>query len=372
MTKKKILITADSYLPRKDGVAIYLSEIVPRLAKYYDITLITPAYPGKIKQPKDFKLIRLPLLKIQFGDMVFANFNLKRLKQEVQNYDLVFNQSIGPIGISSIRAAKKHKIPIISYVHMLEWELTAASIGKFKVILGYLTKKVAKYLYNKCQLLLVPYAEVDKKLKNAGIKTKQKTIHLGTNTARFIPPLSKKNAKKKIGIKNKFTIGYVGRIGREKDIPTLCNAFRTLKPKYHDIQLLIVGSGLKHEVLKYKDETVIIRDAVEDVVPYLQALDVYVLPSQTETTSLSTIEAMSCGLPVVCTPVGFIKYYIKNKKNGIFFKKQDTDMLAAILDNLIADEELRTELGQNARKTIINKFTWDRTAEEMKKIFDKL
>ena len=45
------------------------------------------------------------------------------------------------------------------------------------------------------------------------------------------------------------------------------------------------------------------------------------MPSLTETTSLATLEAMSCGLPVIASKVGFIKDYIAKGHNGIFFPK---------------------------------------------------
>jgi len=47
------------------------------------------------------------------------------------------------------------------------------------------------------------------------------------------------------------------------------------------------------------------------------------LPSLTETSSISTLEAMSCGLPVIATPVGSIPDYIYNRKNGLIFEKKD-------------------------------------------------
>ena len=99
----------------------------------------------------------------------------------------------------------------------------------------------------------------------------------------------------------------------------------------------------------------------------LQAMDIYVLPSLTETTSISTLEAMSCGLPVVVTPVGYVKHYIKDGKNGLLFPKKNSGMLAKKLNLLIKEERLRNKLGAEARKTVIKSFNWEKTVKGIEK-----
>jgi glycosyltransferase involved in cell wall biosynthesis len=120
-----------------------------------------------------------------------------------------------------------------------------------------------------------------------------------------------------------------------------------------------------------KQKNMILAGSKDNVVPYLQAMDIYVLPSLTETTSISTLEAMSCGLPVVVTPVGFIRRYIKEGKNGVFFPKRNSGILARKLNGLIKSESLRQKLGSNARKTVIQKFNWDRTVKGIESALNK-
>ena len=65
----KILISTDTFLPRKDGVAISLSNIIPRLAKKHEIEVIAPDYKGKM--PKmNAKITKIPLMNIMFGDFI--------------------------------------------------------------------------------------------------------------------------------------------------------------------------------------------------------------------------------------------------------------------------------------------------------------
>jgi len=183
--------------------------------------------------------------------------------------------------------------------------------------------------------------------------------------------LSKYGAKKTIKIMpNKKIIGFCGRIGREKDLPTLIRAFKKIRIHQKNIVLLIVGTGIEEEV--GKDIHMIVTGAVSNVVPYLQAMDIFVLPSLTETSSLATMEAMSVGLPVVVTPVGMIREYIEDGKNGLIFPRGSASSLYEKLEGLLADEKLRASLGREARRTIKIRYQWIITAKKIRLILEKI
>ena len=105
--------------------------------------------------------------------------------------------------------------------------------------------------------------------------------------------------------------------------------------------------------------------STDNIVQFLQAIDIYVLPSLTETTSLSTLEAMSCGCAVLSTRVGLVKKYIKNKVNGSFFPKGNSHVLGLKLRWLIENPIIREKFGINARETIEKKFNWEKTEVEI-------
>ncbi|MBW2993360.1 glycosyltransferase family 4 protein [Candidatus Woesearchaeota archaeon] len=370
MKKKKLLIASDAFLPHWDGVARFLSELIPRIKEDYEITVLAPKFKGKKPDIEGIKIIQLPLLKIQFGDTYFSKFKFKKIKKIVANQDIVFNQTIGPIGIAAIRAAKKLKKPIISYIHIIEWELAPKSLKRFKLLSRIFAKWLAKRMYNKCSLLLVPSMEVTGVLNRAGIKTLKSVVHLGTDTLKFYPAEDKISAKEKLDINQKNTvIGYCGRISREKDLMTLYRAFVQIHRDYPNTRLLIIGAGIEEHTDMFKNKKgIIMKGSSDNVVPYLQATDIFVMPSLIETTSLATMEAMSCGLAVLSTKVGLTKEYIKNKVNGIFFPKRNSYVLRKKIEQLIKDRELRFRLGKNARRTIEEKFSWERTVKEIKKV----
>jgi glycosyltransferase involved in cell wall biosynthesis len=359
--KKKLLITTDNFLPRWDGIARFLHSLIPTLQEDFEITVVCPAFEGETPSIPGVKIIRLPLMPFRFGDIFLSKFSTKRIRNLVRQHDVVFNQALGPIGVGAILAASKLKRPVISYVHSVEWELVSKSLKHFRRTTWWTMKLIVRWLYNKCNLLLVPSQELDELLTMQGITTKKQVVQLGIDTSRFIPPVSRTEAKRAIGVlPSQFVITYVGRLAREKNIGTLYTAFQHLRKDFPNVLLLIVGSGVADGIKP--SSRVLLLGQQNNVVPYYQASDIYVLPSLTETTSLTTLEAMACGCAVLVTPVGSVREYIEDGKNGLIFPRRDARTLADLLKFLLLHEETRKALGVEARKTVEEKRSWKNVA----------
>lgn len=374
--KKKLLIATDNFLPRWDGIARFLSEIIPRLSDNYEITVVSPDF-GTYEDP-NIKIVKIPLTRFKVGDFPVPQLKISIIKKLVEDSDIVFTQTIGPVGMVAINQAKKCNKPIAAFIHSIEWELVPKAVSNLflKKYSQILAKKMSKNLYNKCSLLIMPSNNVADLFVWNNIRTKSEVINLGVDTEKFKPPISddaKKELRKQLGLdENDIIIGYHGRISMEKDLVTLLRAFTRIQMYYADTKLLVVGDGVESIKKQLSRKDVILTGSKNNPVPYLQAMDIYCLTSLTETTCLSMLEAMSCGLPVVSTEVGFIKSYIKNNVNGLFFDKQNPYFLAKQVDRLISDPELRARLGDNARKTVVERFSWDKTAEGIIKALESI
>ncbi|MEK6874723.1 MAG: glycosyltransferase family 4 protein [Nanoarchaeota archaeon] len=368
--KPRLLITTDSFLPRWDGIARVLYETIPHISKSFRITVVCPDYGIAPNLPVTY--LRFPVSQWRFGDFRPAKLDRAKLEAVIKQADVVFNHTIGPIGFNAIRLARKHNKPVIAYIHSIDWELFSKSIKWGQAIVYVMTRMIERVIYNKCQLLMVPSSDVAHILKVNRIKTSTCIIRLGVNTTIFVPAKNKALAKEKIQLPtNSVIIGFHGRISREKNLRTLRRGFDRLKKRFYNLRLLIVGSGVRQEEELFDIPRATCVGQVDAIVPYLQAMDIFVLPSLTETSSLSTMEAMSCGLPVVVTRVGNTKYYIKPGINGFFFKRKSSKSLAKVLRALILDESLRYRLGRAARTTAMNHFDWEVTAKKMIELLKK-
>jgi glycosyltransferase involved in cell wall biosynthesis len=368
----KILIATDSFLPRWDGIASFLNVVIPRFKDKHRILVVGPDY-GSFEGYEGVDIARFPTWKKRLGDYRPPKPKYGVIKEKVRQVDVVWTQTLGPIGMMTILAAHHQKKPVIAYIHSIEWELFVRSVDlrePFRFIMLKLIRNITRFFYNKCDLLIVPTEEVGDILTQAGISTQKKVIGLGVDTKRFIPADNKAEAKKRLGIDPKMTIiGFVGRLGKEKDIATLYRAFMRLRNRHDSLMLMLVGQDIGGMTEHYEGkERIMLVGTTNNVIPYLQAMDIYVLPSLTETTSLSTLEAMATGIPVISTPVGFVKFYLKNKENGYFFPKKNNYLLSRRIRELVDNKELRRKMGQKARLTVETGFSWEKTINDIDEV----
>ncbi|MFH1399173.1 MAG: glycosyltransferase [Candidatus Woesearchaeota archaeon] len=366
----KVLIVAESFLPQLDGVSIFTTEVLAMLGKDFDLNFLVPAYTRE-KEYRGIPITTMPVfkpIKLKAGnDYYLAIPRIFKILAMVRKTDVVFLQSIQFLGIGSIIAAKIAKKPVIVYFHQYNWEQIEYLIPGpkwFKRFSKQLVFFLTRFFYNRCDLILVPSEQVNDKLAELDFNTRKMVVPMGIDPEKFKAPLSKARVKKAVGLKNTMVIGYCGRLSREKDIETLIAAFKKLTKK-HKLQLLLVGATANETI---SGRNIRVTGFQKDVVPYYQAMDIFVSPSFTETTGLSIIEAMSCALPIVTTPVGIALTGISSGYNGLIFSKQSVEELVGHLETLIKSRKLRQKMGENARTTILEKYTYKDTIGQIQTI----
>jgi glycosyltransferase involved in cell wall biosynthesis len=102
------------------------------------------------------------------------------------------------------------------------------------------------------------------------------------------------------------------------------------------------------------------------------ASDVAVLPSLKEATSITGLEAMACGLPLVGTRVGGIPDLIDHGTTGLLVEPGDPRSIAGALSLLIDNPALRHEFGRQARQKVLDQFTWQQTARRTADVYDRV
>ena len=158
-----------------------------------------------------------------------------------------------------------------------------------------------------------------------------------------------------IGVhEDEFLIGYVGRLSEEKGVKYLIEAQATLHN--HDVRLktVIIGDGPKREELMEMVDACKLNQQVfflgfqDKLEKWFPAIDLFVLPSLTEGTPMSLLEAMSYGIPVVATAVGGVPQIITSGENGILIPPGSVESLKRAIVSLYKDRELRWNISNNA------------------------
>ena len=106
-----------------------------------------------------------------------------------------------------------------------------------------------------------------------------------------------------------------------------------------------------------------------DVGPLLNDFDVYLNTSSSEGFSLSTVQAMSCGIPPIATRSGGPDEIITNGVDGVLCELGDTDGIVTALRRLISDPVLRKTMGEAGRRTAISRFSLGRMVDSYASLY---
>ena len=199
------------------------------------------------------------------------------------------------------------------------------------------------------------------------------SIPTGIDLKRFIPGQNISIRQQMALPAEGLVIGIVATLRSWKGHHHLLEAFAALQRPEH--RLLIVGDGPQYanlekqrDELKLQPQTWMVGNQ-EDVVPWLQACDVFVLPSYAnEGVPQSLMQAMACGVPVISTPVGSIGEIVQHQKTGLLVPPKDPTALAQALKMLTEDATLRKTLRTNALDFAHQHFSLERMLDQMEQI----
>lgn len=161
------------------------------------------------------------------------------------------------------------------------------------------------------------------------------------------------------------TIGYVGRLSKDKGLIELIDAWKLLCEEYKSIRLLLIGPVDERDPLPdtildqiFRDSTIDYVGGVDDTSLYYNKMDIFVLPSYREGFPTVTLEASASGLPVVTTKVtGCIDSIVENV-TGIF-AENSADSLYAILKYYIDNQSVACIHGKNGHQFVRDNFSED-------------
>ena len=219
--------------------------------------------------------------------------------------------------------------------------------------------------------------EIDTELAGVGVPDARRIfIPNGVDTQHFAPL----SAEAKLAQRQKLNLPaeaptaiFTGRLAPEKRVQHLIQAWPAVRAAHPNATLLILGVGPEEGALKQAaGPGVMFAGRIENVVPYLQAADIFVLPSAAEGLSVAMLEAMSTGLAAVVTRVGGAADVIQHGENGWLIPPDDPAALQAALLTLAGDPAQRLSLGQRARASVVNNYSLPVLAKRLRALYERL
>lgn len=179
----------------------------------------------------------------------------------------------------------------------------------------------------------------------------------------------------KYQLSDKKIVLFTGRLISHKGVRYLVKAAKDIKAEVY-----LVGDGPERQYLEaliaqknIKNVHLLGYLSGQDLVHFYYRAQVFVAPSVIdEALGLTILEAMASSTPVISTRKGGIPTLIKHGFNGFFVKPKNAKNIAEMCNKLLENDVLRTTMGTNARKTIEEKFTWEKTANSFDRLYKKV
>lgn len=316
---------------------------------------------GELSVVAENKNVNVILVKRKPGKDLTLPFRLARAFKK-RSINLVHTHNLVPLLYGSL-AAKIAGIPVVintrhgrerKHIHSTIWNMNNALIAISKDA----KNELLKWNTLPSEKVTVIYNGIDIDAYESGSQPAEAKKDLHLNPADFV-------------------VGTVARLSPEKDQRTLLAAFLKVAGRIPGAKLVVVGDGiLKNELTNYS-RMLGIADKVRflgfraDINKLLPAFDVFVLSSLTEGISLTLLEAMAAGIPVIATNVGGTPEIIDDGISGFLIPPNDAEEIEKKIITLFNNKELAARFSKSGRIKAKEKFSLNGMVDKYRILYKK-
>ncbi len=353
----------------------------------HEVHIITPTLPldnRKFDCFKDnlyihsFTYDRHPLMRLPFRSQWIFPALCTKIMKEIRP-DIVHGHDIMSAGLSTVFAG--------SYLKVISaWGSDVLIAPKN----SFINKLIVKYTVKNVNLILAESEIMKKKIEEFGNSLNIEVIPWGIDINIFNPTFKPdediKNLKCNLSLYNSPTVISTRQFCYVYDIETLVMAIPYVVKKVPHAKFILKRPGIRTGTEEFKEKLIkLTRDLgvyesvrfvgeteYKEIPKYLNASDIYVSTSLSDSCSVSMLEAMACGLPVVVSDEPSNFEWIKDGWNGYIFPRKDHEALAGKLIMLLKDKEKRKLFGKRNREIIEERGDWDKNMEKVEQLYKNL
>ncbi len=363
----RVLQVLDSYPPDLNGGAYFIHRLSKQLVEDgVEILVICPSRSQNTHYDfyENVKLYRIksyPLF-LYPGFRVSIPINIKaKIESAITEFkpDIIHLHGRFFLGSICSDIAKKHRIKTLATNHFMpENFFHYFYLPKIcKAFFSRLAWQWVKRFFEQCDVWTTPTQTAARLLKANGFNRDIKVISCGVDTEKFYPRTQLTEKFSNIPDQDIKTVLYTGRIDKEKNLPVLLNAFSILRAKI-PCRLMITGSGSELGIIKKMvsrlnlDQDVIFTGRLTDeqYPEIFNLANCYCHAGTAELQSISTLEAIASGLPVVAANAMALPELVKHGVNGYCFEPSDFRSAADYLHKILTDDNLARQMSIASRQ----------------------
>jgi len=204
------------------------------------------------------------------------------------------------------------------------------------------------------------------------------TVHNGIDLRPY-KTVDRLGARRQLGFQDsELLIGAIGRLAPQKGFVHLIRAMPQVLAAVPNARLVLAGDGPLERELKDEAVECGVAERVQflgfrrDILELLTAFDIFALPSLWEGLSISLIEALAAGKPIVATDIDGNREVIDNLETGLLVPPADAGAFAAALLRLLTDRSLAERLAVNARLSAESRFSMERMVEQNLAVYNRV
>lgn len=365
----RIAICTDQYLPLLSGLVDSVEVLSEALRKRgHEVRIYAPAMADMQPDPHVF---RFPLLFAP-GGSVFISWPRGAMRDmRAFNPDIVHTELFGMAGFLAWHAARRLRVPLVGTDHTFPADYLHYMHLDFPPF-PYLSKKFAAWYYGHCAIVTAPSENLLDELRAYGMR--RQGVAISNPIAPFFRPLpNKSELKKELGIGAR-AIAVFGRIAEEKNIDMTLDIFAKVL-KTTDSNLVFIGDGARRKVLEARAREAPFVGRVkflgtlrgEPLARAINACDTLLITSRSETQSMTTLQALACGLSAVAADSGGLPEFVHSGENGFCVAPDDADTFAARLTELLTNAN--PSITSEACVRSVERFSPDNIAAQFEKIY---
>lgn len=364
----RIALFSGNYNYVRDGANQALNRLmasaiqVGATVRVYSPTTDTPAF-----EPAG-ELVSIPSWSLPGGR---GEYRLARglpdvIKADLAAYSPNLVQVSAPdiLGHYAARWAREQGIPCIASLHTrFETYPRYYGLGFIEPLLVWMQKR----FYNRVDQVMVPSPSMAALLKEWGVTTPIGIWSRGINHERFHPGRRDDAWRRSLGIADdEVAVGFLGRLVLEKGLGVFAEVIGALKKRGIAHRVLVIGEGPARQWFADKVPEAIFTgfQAGDDLARAVAGMDIFFMPSVTETFGNVTTEAMAAGVPVVAARATGAIDLVENGVTGFLVPPLDVEAYADAIQRLIADKALRTSAGRAGAERVQG-YHWDQVNAAM-------
>jgi glycosyltransferase involved in cell wall biosynthesis len=352
MKELRVGLFTGNYSHTPDGVSLTLNRWVAYLlGENIPVLVFSPtvrnprvAHVGEVVPVPSIPMPGRPEYRLTLGFPRQA-----RARFEAFGPTLVHLATPDQLGLQAMRRARAGRIQVVASYHThFPVYLKYYHLGLFET-LGW---RFLRRFYGRVTHLYVPSSSIATELARKGIASDIRIWARGVDVTLFSPVKRDPEWRRSLGIPRESpVIAFVSRLVWEKNLRAVIDTFRMLSGRLPGATFLIVGEGPARQPMQR-----MLRGARftghlggEDLARAYASSDVFFFPSVTETFGNVTLEAMSCGLPVVVADAAGSKDLVEHGVNGFILPPEPATGFVDPLHLLATNEEKRRLMGRAAR-----------------------